>query len=737
MAFLREERRYFRTKNGGCLSLQPKARYSPRMQSRWSQSGAREAVGRWGDVHGEAFAQRMYTARLLGADPDLVLHGGGNVSVKGARRTLLGDEQAVIHVKGSGCDLSDLEPTAMPAIDLGHLRRLRALTALSDEQMVNEIRTHLIDADAPTPSIETLLHAFLPHRFVDHSHADAVLVLTNQPHGEGLIRQALGDRVAIVPYVNPGFELAQAVAKAVERQSNVEGVVLLMHGLVTFGDTARESYERHIALVDACERFAGGSGGLSAGAATDSRLPAAPFAAVPENPAGALVSRIAPTLRGLLAHPTGDEDQPYRRAVLEWRASEHDLAFASSPEASALCDTGPLVSDHLIRTKPWFLYLDAAGSSADDPRAACRSAIDRYKQKYTAYVVGCGGDPVGLDAAPLVVIVPGAGLLCWGPTKKDALIAADIAQHTVRVKMAAARIGGYQSLPPHELFAMEYRDLQRRKLSKDAALPLVGQVVAVSGGAGAIGVAIAEACLEAGAHVALTDRDKDRLQAVVERLRESFPNAILGIAMDVTDETSVRQGYAEIVRSFGGVDVIVPNAGIAHVAPIDELKPADFRRVMEVNATGTFLFMQAGIEILKQQGLGGHVIINASKNVFGPGKDFGAYSASKAAGHQLGKVAAIELADHGIRVNMINADAVFGDETNPSGLWKEVGPQRAQSRNLKIADLPEYYRQRNLLKTWVRGRHVGNAVVFFARNATPTTGATLPVDGGVVEAFPR
>ncbi len=207
--------------------------------------------------------------------------------------------------------------------------------------------------------------------------------------------------------------------------------------------------------------------------------------------------------------------------------------------------------------------------------------------------------------------------------------------------------------------------------------------------------------------------------------------------MDVTDETSVRAGYAEIVRNFGGVDIIVPNAGIAHVAPIDELAPADFRRVMEVNATGTLLFMQAGIEILKQQGLGGHIIINASKNVFGPGKDFGAYSASKAAGHQLGKVAAIELAPHNIRVNMINADAVFGDQANPSGLWKEVGPQRAQSRNIELSDLPEYYRQRNLLKARVRGRHVGNAVVFFASNATPTTGATLPVDGGVVEAFPR
>lgn len=656
-----------------------------------------------------------------------MLHGGGNVSVKGTRPTLFGDAQLVIHVKGSGYDLADIGPAGMPAIDLEYLRRLRTLDALDDADMVNEIRTHLCDAGAPTPSIETLLHAFLPQRYIDHSHADAVLVLTNQPDGEALIHAALGSRVAIVPYVHPGFELAKAVAQAVERTPEIEGVILLAHGLVTFGDTAKVSYERHIAIVDACERFAAsrrvahlGSDGWG-----ESRF-------------AARVDRLAPVLRGLLAHTTGDEDQPHRRMILEWRSKSEDLAFANRVNASALCDTGPLVSDHLIRTKPWYLHVDISSAETEDAmREACRSAIERFKQKYAAYVAGCGGDPSRLDAAPRIIVVPGMGLLCWGPTKKDALIAADIAEHTVRAKLLASLIGDYQSLPAHHLFAMEYRDLQLRKLSKDSARPLAGQVVVVSGGAGAIGAAIAESCLEAGAHVALADRDAQRLQEVVARLLSTYPNFVMGVSMDVTDETSVRAGYAEIVRCFGGVDVIVPNAGIAHVAPIDELAPADFRRVMEVNATGTLFFMQAGIEILKQQGLGGHIIINSSKNVFGPGKDFGAYSASKAAGHQLGKVAAIELASHNIRVNMINADAVFGDETNPSGLWKEVGPQRAQSRNIEQSDLPEYYRQRNLLKARVHGRHVGNAVVFFASNATPTTGATLPVDGGVVEAFPR
>jgi NAD(P)-dependent dehydrogenase (short-subunit alcohol dehydrogenase family) len=279
---------------------------------------------------------------------------------------------------------------------------------------------------------------------------------------------------------------------------------------------------------------------------------------------------------------------------------------------------------------------------------------------------------------------------------------------------------------------------QLAKPARDADRPLDGQVVVISGGAGAIGAAVAEGCAEAGAHVVVTDLDAERLDKVIERVeRRCGDGTAAAVVMDVTDEASVRRGFEEVCRLYGGVDVIVPNAGVAHVAPIDELALADFRRVMEVNVTGYLLFMREGIRILKQQALGGHIVINSSKNVFGPGKDFGAYSASKAAGHQLGKVAAIELAPHGIRVNMINADAVFGHEDIPSGLWAEVGPQRAQSRGMKIDELPEYYRGRNLLRARVYGHHVANAVVFFASNATPTTGATLPVDGGVVEAFPR
>lgn len=698
------------------------------MRSSWTEQGAREAVDRWAGRYGESFALRIYTARLLGGDDSLVLHGGGNVSVKGTHRTLLGDEVPAIFVKRSGADLATLEPCDLPGTDLRHLQRLRSLDGLSDDDMVSEIRTHLLEASAPTPSIETLVHAFLPHAYIDHSHADAVLAVTNHPDGAELARQAMGDRVGILPYVRPGFELAKAAAECYERDASIEGIVLLYHGLITFGDDAQTSYERHIRLVDACERFLAQAAAPRRAAATPVRAPA---------PAER-VARLAPIVRGAIAEATGDEDRPHRRSILEWRAGDELLALLDDPAIAAIAMSGPLTGDHLIRTKSRPLLLSDLTWSGDDAlRSQTLAAVEDYRRDYRRYVESHGG-PTLMESAPRVVVVPGAGLLCWGSSKDDARITADIAERTLLTKAHAAALGPYQALPSEHAFDMEFRAIQRSKLQTASPRVLEGQVVVISGGAGAVGVGIADECIEAGAHVALTEIDPERLGRAVERLAGTHgAGLVCGIRMDVTDEASVAEGYAEIVRTFGGVDVVVPNAGIAHVAAIEELSVSDFRRVMEVNAVGYLLFMREGIRVLKRQGLGGSIVINASKNVFGPGKDFGAYSASKAAGHQLGKVAAIELAPDGIRVNMINADAIFGDTDTPSGLWATVGPERARSWALSEGDLPEYYRGRNLLKARVHGRHVGRAVVFFASHATPTTGATLPIDGGIVDAFPR
>ena len=347
-----------------------------------------------------------------------------------------------------------------------------------------------------------------------------------------------------------------------------------------------------------------------------------------------------------------------------------------------------------------------------------------------------------LDTKPRVILIPGLGLVTCGQTEKAASIAGDIAEHTLFAKQAGAAIAPYKELEQEHIFDMEYWSLEQVKLGKGSTLPLAGQVAMVTGGGGAIACGIGRQLLAAGAHVYLTDLNPDRLNTVCDLLASEFPEERIGrLTMDVTDSDSVRSGMAQIVRERGGLDILVPNAGLAHVAKLEELDEEKFRQVNEVNSMGVFQVIQAAIPVFKQQAqLGnapGHIIINSSKNVFAPGAAFGAYSASKASAHQMGKIAALELAEYNIRVNMINADGIFDDHGVSSGLWDVVGPDRMRSRNLDPQGLKEYYRKRNLLQTEVLADHVGKAVVFFAASLTPTTGATLPVDGGVAAAFPR
>ncbi len=707
--------------------------YPARMKSRWSDSEAQKVADRYAARWGEALALRVYTSRLIGADPDLVMHGGGNTSVKVVKENLLGDRVEALCVKGSGWDLDSIEPPGFPALDLSWLRRLRKLETLSDEEMVNQLRTHLFDASAPNPSVETLLHAFLPHAFIDHTHADAILALTNQPDGGELIRQALGDRVVVVPYVMPGFRLAKLAAEMFEGKPDAEGMVLLKHGLFTFAADARTSYERTIDSVDRAEGF------------LRSRLRgrAAPPAPKAEATAAAQMARIGPILRGLLSPPSGSPDQPHRRVILEHRATPELLALVAAPQCASLAARGPLTPDHVIRTKAQHLFVaDPALHDADALRSQLATAIDGYRARYDAYfaqqVRDKGVSRSKLDPDPRVLLLPGVGIVCAGKTRKDAAIAADIAEHTLRIKAAAEAIGRYEPLDESELFEMEYWSLEQAKLGKELEKPLARQVALVTGAAGAIGVATCIELAKAGAHVVLGDVDEEGLERARAKVgKVAGAGACTAVRVDVTDEASVDAAFDHACRTFGGVDVVVANAGIAHVSALADTEAGQFRKVVDVNLGGYFLTLRAAARVMRAQGTGGHIVINASKNVFAPGANFGAYSASKAAGHQLGKVAAIELAPLGIRVNMINADAVFAEGDTPSGLWREIGPDRARSRGIAPEKLQDFYRERNLLHAEITGAHVGRAVVFFASNQTPTTGATLPVDGGIAAAFPR
>jgi len=703
------------------------------MKSLWNEADARRAVARW-SAAGEDLALRVYTSRLIGSDPTLVLHGGGNTSVKTTIRDLDGSDLECLCVKGSGWDLGGIEPAGLPAVELAPLRRLRPLDSLTDEDMVNQVRRRLLDSKAPNPSVETLLHAFLPHRFVDHTHADAILVLTNQPDGEALVREALGAKIAVLPWIMPGFPLAKAVADAYEAQPDVEGIVLLKHGIFTFGDTARQSYERMIELVDRAERFAA------------ARVPAPPMlqGGMCGDPAerDRFLAAALPVLRGALAleRRAGDPSSNLR-VVTEVRDADDLVAFSAHPDAPDLLAKGPLTPDHVIRTKGRYLFLTR--DQALDPEA-CRAAVRDYVGWYLGYVrtsaeaAGRSGQQALVPPQPVVAVIEGVGLVATGVQLAAARVAADIAEHTLRAKAVGHGLGRYEDLPEADLYEMEYWPLELAKLGKKALLPLAGQVALVTGAAGAIGCGIADALLAAGAHLYATDVDRERLAVVLQRLEHAHGAGRTASGVhDITDPRQVRGMFDAACRAFGGVDVVVPNAGIAHVAPLAEMDPETFAKVLAVNATGTMLVLKEAARVFAAQRTGGSVVVQASKNVPAPGASFGAYSASKAAAAQLAKVAALEFAPLGVRVNTLNADAVFGDDEVASQLWATVGPDRMKARGLDPEGLRAFYRERSLLKQTVTPAHVGAAVVFFASAATPTTGAVLPVDGGVPEAFPR
>jgi NAD(P)-dependent dehydrogenase (short-subunit alcohol dehydrogenase family) len=452
---------------------------------------------------------------------------------------------------------------------------------------------------------------------------------------------------------------------------------------------------------------------------------------------------VAPILRGLLASPTGDPDNPHRRVVLLSLTTPDARAFVDAPGARELALTPPLTSDHLIRTKPLPAWVD--GPCYDDPprlREQLASAVGEYSRAYRAYVDRHSARmPEGMkpfDPLPRVVLMPGLGAICAGQDLDAAAIARNITAHTLAVKAQVTAFGRYEGLPESDLFAMEYRTLQHAKLPR-AEPPLAGRVALVTGAAGAIGAGVCRGLLEAGCVVAATDLPGPHLDGLVEELSGvcGDDGPVFDVPMDVTDQASVAAAFRAVVRHVGGVDLVVVNAGIAHVSPLEQMDIEVFRRLERVNVEGTLLVLAESARLFRAQGTGGDVVLVSTKNVFAPGAKFGAYSATKAASHQLARIASLEMADLGVRVNMVSPDAVFSDGARKSGLWAEVGPDRMRARGLDEAGLEAYYRSRNLLKAGVTARHVANAVLFFATRQTPTTGATIPVDGGLPDATPR
>ena len=684
------------------------------MKSLWNDDDAEKMVADYA-ARGVSrdLALRVYTTRLLGGDPRLVLHGGGNTSLKTRVADLLGDEWDVLCVKGSGWDMGVIEPQGLPAVKLAPLLKARALSVLSDEDMVALQRANLVDPSSPNPSVETLLHALLPHKFVDHTHSTAVLAIVDQgDESEALCRKVFGPRMGYVPYIKPGFDLAKAAAEVFDRDPTVDVLILDKHGIFTFGDSAEEAYGRMIHWVTVAEDYVAANGRPLSTAAVASDL-AAP-------------GEIAPLLRGAVAYPRGEG--AFDRFVADFRTSDRVRAFLASSDLQRLADTGVSTPDLSIRIKTGPVVLPSP-RSGDLPgfAAAARQAIADYVAAYTDYFrTNDARDDVArtmLDPMPRLALVPGLGMFGFGRTLKDARIASDVGEMWIEAVAGAEAIGRFRPLSKPELFELEYWSLEQAKLAGNKPKPLTGQIVLVTGGGGAIGAATARLFAANGAHVVVADTDEDKAKTAAR----AAGNASIGVVCDVTDPASVRRVFDAAVAQYGGIDIVVSNAGAAWEGGIGEIDDALLRKSFELNFFAHQSVAQNAVRLYKLQGTGGVLLFNTSKQAVNPGPKFGAYGLPKAATLFLSRQYALEYGEIGVRSNAVNADRIR------SGLLTgDMIASRSRARGLTEKD----YMAGNLLGLEVTAEHVAQAFLHQAL-AERTTADVTTVDGGNIAAALR
>jgi rhamnulose-1-phosphate aldolase/alcohol dehydrogenase len=685
------------------------------MQSNWSDADAKDFVARYAPKGVNAdLAVRTYTTRLLGSDPRMVLHGGGNTSVKTTVKDQLGEDVEVICIKGSGWDMGVIEPAGLPAVRLEPLRKLRKLEKLSDEDMVNFQRINLLDSSAPNPSVETLLHAFLPHKFIDHVHSTAVLALTDQPDNRALVQEVYGDRVAYVPYTIPGFALAKSVADVFDKNPGVEGLVLLQHGIFTVGDSAKQAYDRMIEFVTLAEDRLG----RQRKSLAQAKLPAK-LASVPE---------IAPILRGAVAIEKNPMAGTAKRQLLDFRTNAQILNYVNGAELARYSQVGVVTPDHTIRTKNWPVIVPAPEAGkldqwAKDVHEAVAAYVARYHRYFEDNNAKSAVKKKELDPLPRVILVPGAGMFGVGGSAKDAAIAADIAENAIAVITDAEAMGEYRSISEFDMFEVEYWSLEQAKLGKSNEKSLARQVAVITGGGSGIGAATAKAMAKEGAEVAILDRDLEAAKAAAKKIG----GKALAVECDVTNPQSVRTAFDAVVSAFGGVDIVVSNAGAAWQGAIGHVDDETLRKSFELNFWAHQAVAQHATRIMLAQGTFGCLLFNTSKQAVNPGKDFGPYGLPKAATLFLVKQYALDHGKDGIRANAVNADRIR------SGLLTdEMVAARSKARGVSEAD----YMAGNLLKREVTAEDVADAFVYLA-TAAKTTAAVITVDGGNIEASLR
>lgn len=647
------------------------------MPSKWNPSAADSS---------DPVSLIAYASRLLGGDPDLVLHGGGNTSVKTREPDITGREVDVLRVKGSGHDLGRIKADGFAPLRIDRLHELLQVDRLGDAQMMNELRCALTDSSAPDPSVEALLHARLPHQWVLHTHADAIVTLTHVPD-ETLVQRVLGTDVLVVPFIMPGFDLAKLMSTLWAEQATpiTSGIVLRGHGLFTVGDTAEQAYERHISLVDAAVAYL-----------AEHTQPPVPDPELPVVPMTELAD-----IRRQISEAAGAP------MIVTRHTDEVTAAFVARDDLAEITQQGPATPEHALRTKrvPQ-LGTDIAAYVAD-----YEAYVDENEQRR--------GDKVHrLDPAPRVILDPRLGMLTAGRTVKDATIARDVYAHTMKIIADAVQLGGYIAPTPAEIFDVEYWELEQAKLKREGKpARFTGYVALVTGASTGIGRACAQQLVAQGAAVVGTGRHENIHDVA------SAPN-YLGVQADVRDTEAMRAVLQQTAERFGGLDILIANAGIySPTAPIAELDSEVWTKVMGTNVDAVAGLYRDAYPLLEASPVGGRVVVISSKNVAAPGPGVAAYSASKAAVTQLSRIAAMEWAPKGIRVNLVTPDAVFD-----TGIWSdELIAIRAQSYGMSVED----YKLRNLLRTEITSELVAKAVLHLASDDfAATTGAQVPIDGG-------
>ncbi|MCL6489457.1 MAG: bifunctional aldolase/short-chain dehydrogenase [Alicyclobacillus mali] len=672
-----------------------------------------------------ALQELVDRSRRLGADRSVCNWGGGNTSAKTTMLDHMGREIRVMWVKGSGSDLAEATEKSFTALRLDEVLPLMERDAMTDEEMVDYLAHCMVEAKHPRSSIETLLHAFIPHAHVDHTHPDSIIAICTSTNGREVAKEIFGDRAVWVPYLRPGFALSKLVAEAVRANPHCECVLMEKHGLITWGETSEACYANTMRIIDEASEY------LKAKQRGRVAFGGVKHPALPQEERRRIAVQILPFVRGIVSKRQG--------AILSYDDSSEFVEFAGSHDAPSLSQVGAACPDHLVHTKRRPLFVDWSPSEGVDAlKEKLGAGLTAYRDDYAAYYERNVDLDVPMhDPFPRIILIPGLGAIGTGKNKKMANIALDLYRRAIEVMRGATAIGEFVSLDEKESFDVEYWPLELYKLTlAPPEKELSRKVAYITGGAGGIGSATARRLADEGAHVVIADLAADAAQSLADELNAQHgPGAAIGVALDVTKEEAVARSIEEAILAYGGIDLVISNAGLASSAPVTETSLAEWNKNVAVLGTGYFLTSREAFRVMVEQGRGGAMVFVTSKNAVYAGKDASAYSAAKAMENHLARCLAVEGGPHGIRVNIVMPDAVLQGSNIWTSAWRE---ERARAYGIAPEELEDYYRRRTILGVNILPEDIAEAILFFCSpRSAKTTGCMLTVDGGVAAAFPR